>query len=341
MKKLFLFFTLSMMLFLVYGSSPVMAQDIDPVEEEKLKSTKTAETKDGWHFRFKPSSNFNLADNRKVVGQPEGYSMTFGLNLDLGITLFKGKHEWRNTFLINEAITRTPVIDEFIISTDTFKIESMYLYYFYDWFGLYGRLAMDTSMFPSYDVQPAQSTYAITGKDGTIDFLLDDKVKLTGPFAPFTLKEGFGPFFRPLAKEEINLEFLLGLGFWQTWQNGELTVSDDGDTAEIEVKTLQNVYQIGGESINRMWGELWTKRIAYLLAAELMMPFYVDPDVDPTGADRLNVFLNARLDLRFTEWMSIGYELKAIREPMTIEEWQLQNNLLITLSYSLYEHLPY
>ncbi len=325
-------------------SSCLFAQETtaEVVPEEQLKSVKTDTDGDGWHFRVKPSSSFSFNDSRKVVGQPEGYSLTFGLNFESSIILFKGRHEWRNTFILVEAISRTPVIKEFIVTADSLDIESMYLYYFYHWFGLYGRLALNTHILPGLDVRPEQSTYAVTRSGGNIDTLLDDKVRLTDPFQPLTLKEGLGPFFRPLTKEEVNLEFMLGLSFWETFNEGQLAVKDDGGTSEIELITMQNVYQLGAESINRLWGELWEKRISYLAAAELMIPYYMTPDDSglSTG-EKLNVKINGRIDFHLVEWFALSYELKALREPQVLDDWQIQNSILMTLSYSLYKFKAY
>ncbi|RJO66813.1 MAG: hypothetical protein C4523_11265 [Myxococcales bacterium] len=321
---------------------PAAALDAETeVGQEQLKAKLEAEKQpDGWYFRFKPSANASYNNSQSVVGQPTGSTFTFGTALDLLITLRKGDHEWRNTLYITEAISRTPVIDEFIISADDLKFESMYLYYFKEWVGVYGRLALDTSIFPGYDVQPAPTLYAIKRQNGGIDYTLDDKIKLTDPFQPLTLKEGVGPFFRPLAREAVNLEIMLGLGAWQTFANGQLTVDDDGDTPLREIKELENVYQLGAENLYKLWGDLWEKRIGYLVAAEFMMPFVVIPDnPDVSGIDKLNINLNGRIDFRFTAWASLTYELKAIKESQILNAWQVQNNLLLTFSYALDEYV--
>jgi len=264
------------------------------------------------------------------------------LNFESSIILFKGKHEWRNTFILIEAISRTPVIPEFIVTADSLDIESMYLYYFYNWFGLYGRFALNTHILPGLNVSPEQVTYALTRANGNIDSLLDKKIVLTDPFQPLTLKEGLGPFFRPVAQEPVNLEFMLGLSFWQTFDEGQLALKDDSGTSEIELVTLQNVYQLGAESINRLWGELWEKRISYLAAAELMIPYYMTPDDSglSTG-EKLNVKINGRIDFHLVEWFALSYELKATREPQVLVDWQIQNSILMTLSYSLYKFKAY
>ncbi len=326
------------------GTSQAFALEVNAVSPTDLAKQdgekKDEERKDGWHFRLKPALNFSLADNRNVVGRPDGYTLILGVNIDTSVTLFRGKHEWRNTLMIAEAVSRTPLIDEFIISNDQFNFETLYMYYFRKWVGVYGRAAVQSPLFPGRDVQPETVMYAITRKDGRIDLFLDDKIRLHDAFAPLTLKQGLGPFFRPLEKEKVNLEFLLGLGAWETFADGNLTLADKAATKAIEVKFLEDTVQLGFESINRLWGDLWEKRIGYALAAELMAPFYIDPEPkNLDGAERLNVSLSARLDLRLVEWFFLSYQFKALREPQVLDEWQIQNNILLTLSYDLYKHV--
>jgi hypothetical protein len=35
------------------------------------------------------------------------------------------------------------------------------------------------------------------------------------------------------------------------------------------------------------------------------------------------------------EWASLDYELKIMRLPQLVDAWQIQNNLLLTFSYTL------
>ncbi len=312
------------------------AVEADLLPEDKLESTRTDEvSKDGWYFTILPSSTFSFNDNRKVAGQVDGYTLNFGLNFELKIDLYKGKHEWRNLVLLNESISRTPLIDEFFLSADRFFIESMYLYYLLDWFGFYGRALMDTAIFPNYDIQPEKVTYAITWLDGTPTNHLDDKVRLTDFFSPLQLRQGLGPFFRPLKSEKVNLEFLLGLAFREGFMKGDLAVADDDATPERDLTELDDFVQIGGESINRIWGELWDKKINYAAGVQLMMPFYNDPDpAGLSGADLLVLELGTRWSFRFFEWLSLDYEFKAIKDSQIVDEWQIQNNILLNLNYA-------
>jgi len=323
--------------------TPANAQDLGFSEEEiKAVEAKEDKEKDGWYFTVKPSANFTFDDNRNVVGKQDGYSLTFGLKFEADIVLEKGMHEWRTSILLAESLSRSPVIEEFALSNDVFKIESIYLYYFYDWFGVYGRFVLDTEIFEGYDIQATNSVYKIAHLDGTTEQVQGTRKKLTGWFSPLILKQGFGPFFRPLKSEKINLEFLLGMGFVETFVENDLTIKDDDATPEIELKELENVYQIGGESINRVWGELWEKRVSYKAGVELFYSFYNSPDTSGlTGADKLNVELYTRWSFKILEWMSLDYEFKALREPHLSDDWQITNNVLFNFGYNYNAYKAY
>ncbi len=305
-----------------------------PVDEKKMK--------DGWHFRLKPSSSFMFSDSQNVIGQTDGYTLTFALNLDSEATMKKDKHEWRNTLSIAESITRTPVIEEFIIDSDTLKLESMYLYSIYDWFGVYGRFALNSSLFPDYDYQASPVSYLIV-EPGKVHLpMVKDHLKLANSFSPLVLKESAGPFFRPLERDEVNVEIMLGLGSWQNFSDGVRIVKDSDDTPEVDVAILKNLYQVGGENIIKVWGDLLDKKIGYMARSELMMPFYESEEAaDVEGIEKMNVDLSLRVDFRFAEWMSLAYEFSAIREPSQLNEWQVRNMILATFSYALYEYVAF
>ena len=73
-----------------------------------------------------------------------------------------------------------------------------------------------------------------------------------------------------------------------------------------------------------------------------MIPYYVTPDnSDLSTGEKLNVKINGRIDFHLTDWFALSYELKAVREPQVLNDWQIQNNILMTLSYSLYKFKAY
>lgn len=47
--------------------------------------------------------------------------------------------------------------------------------------------------------------------------------------------------------------------------------------------------------------------------------------------------IEAKLAIKLFSWMSLDYGLRVVREPLIIDEYQIQNNLLLNFSYTLFE----
>jgi hypothetical protein len=54
---------------------------------------------------------FNVADNRKVVGQSEGTGVALGTTIDAFVDVNDGAHEWRDALRPSAGASRTPAID--------------------------------------------------------------------------------------------------------------------------------------------------------------------------------------------------------------------------------------
>lgn len=315
--------------------SPVRAEDTSYAPPSEIK--KSDKLEDGWHYKLVLGASISFNDNRKVSGKPDGSTFTLGAKIDSGVTLIAGPHEWRTTLELNEAFSRTPVIQEFIKAADAVKLESIYLYTIYEWFGVYGRFALDTSLFATYDVQADTVTYDIAYTDGSNQRRTADRLKLADSIFPLTLKEAVGPFAKPLKRDEITMEIRLGFGGRHVFAGGTYAVEDKADTPDIEVTELRDVHQAGLEATLAMWGEFWNKRISYKATAEAMMPFINNKQESDNRnvGDLTNIELSLLLSFKLVEWASVDYEFKAIREPQVIRDFQIQNMLLLTFSYTL------
>ncbi len=200
----------------------------------------------GWFPRIAVGLTLSFGDNRSVVGQTDGGTLSFGLKFDAGLDYRRGGHEWRNTLALAEGVTRTPVMPQFIKSADLLSLESIYLYHVTPWFGPFVRASMRTAVFRGADVRPGANTYLIKHVDGTVETKLagdrssfEDPIvsnlALTDPFQPMTLKQSAGPFLRPVESEKVNVEIRAGLGAQETIARDQLAVADDNATPEIEV----------------------------------------------------------------------------------------------------------
>jgi hypothetical protein len=320
-------------------------------EAEQIKADKRTQ---GWIWKLSTGATASFGDNRNTVGQPSGTSFNFGVKLDGAADYNHDKHEFRNLLTLGEGVSRTPILPELIKSADTLSLDSIYLYHFVDWAGLFGRFSLQTSIFQGTDLRPAGITYQIARADGRVDNVggkTDDlnRLLLSSPFRPLLLKQSIGPFARPVTSEKFNLELRLGAGARETIAKNQLAVNDDPKTATIvEVKELSNVNQVGVEFVASIWGDLATKRVSYRVGAEVMVPVAHNPltseeitaltpgsAAQPGAGTLTNIDLGARLSFKLVEWATLDYELKAVRQPQLLNAFQIQNVLLLTFGLVL------
>jgi hypothetical protein len=318
---------------------PAAAEDVDYVVDADVKQGDDTR-RQGWDFTASVGSSISFNDNRKVVGQPDGASWLMGLNFAGAADMLYGKHEWRNSLTIKESFSRTPLIDEFVKSSDELKLESLYIYRFLPpWLGAFGRFALETALLEGEDMRASETLYKVSRLDGTVDEHKGERLLLTDAFQPLKLKESLGLVYTPISGDKISLEARLGFGARHVLADDQFAITDDDATADvIEVTELESFNQAGAEAVLSAWGKLAGKRVTYKVSAEAMTPFLHGdlPAGDDRGAmDLTNIELLAKLSFKLVEWASLDYEFKALREPQLVDEWQLQNNLLLTFSFSL------
>jgi hypothetical protein len=311
----------------------------------------------GWDTRVALGGTLSFANNSNVAGQMDGTSFSLGIKLDAGADFNHVDHEWRNTLALGAAITRTPVIPEFVKTNDSLTFESIYLYHVVDWFGPFARFSLNTAMFPSRDIRTGHAAYSVINPDGTTRALTvpgtdctpaaDGSVpstcrtslSLSDGFRPLTFKQSVGLFVQPLQTDPLTVELRGGVGAQEVIAKNQLAMADDVTTAVIELKQLANANQAGAELALSLWGTLVEKRVVYKANAAAMTPFAhtaLIPGDDRNAFQLTNVQLDAALSFKLVEWASIDYQFKAIRQPQILDAFQIQNALLFTfgLGYS-------
>jgi hypothetical protein len=316
-------------------AAPALGEDVVPDNKKPDEIKK----EDGWTFLLTPGLSVAFADNRSVTGQTDGSTFTLGFNLLSGFDFRSGDHQVRTRLTINEAFSRSPVLEEFAKSTDIFKFESLYLYSILPWLGPYARFSLDASMFEGYDRRALATQWRVTYLDGTTLDRWGYNLRLTDGFQPLTIKESAGFFAKPYDTLECALEFRAGFGGMHGIADGQKAVKDDGGTPMVEVLELQSFDQGGVELGMTLWGEVFDKKVVYKLGAEIMMPvIYALPDGDDRGTlDLTNVDVNATLSFKLLSWMTIDYVFRAMRQPQMVDAFQIQNSLLLTASYAFFQ----
>ncbi len=309
------------------------------VSKDAVKEVKKTE---GWDFLLTTGGSFSFSDNRNTIGQADGSSYTLGVNIIGAANFRSGIHELRNGLNINESFSRTPVIDAFLKANDVLKEESIYLIHFLDWLGPYVDLSLQTSMFESYayNLKPDTVDWDVTMVDGSSKTLQHlRRLRMTDGFQPFRLKETVGVFAKPFTDPRINFEIRLGVGGLHVFANRQFAVSGTAANGDINVNELKTYSEAGAEVGLGLWGELYDKKVSYQLNANFFTPFAYEIRKDKeNGAFNLtNIDISAIISFKLLEWFSVDYQFKAVREPQLLDKFQIQNNILLTASYTFFK----
>ncbi|MFO8071162.1 MAG: DUF3078 domain-containing protein [Polyangia bacterium] len=327
--------------------APEGAPDLIPKDVVDTESDEEVEA--GWHPTLRVSGNLALGHNKGVVGSPDGTNLTLGYMINGKVDYMDEslQHEWKNKLLWQLGYTRTPAFDTMIKNSDVLDLKSAYLYHIPDlsWLGPFAALRMKSQVFPGYDVPVEEKTVTRLDPDGEREPRYDelgnpigdrvydagDKIKLTEPFAPTSLRETVGLFAVPVDEPEIAVDVRAGFGLWETFVRNGYTVADDEDTPELEVQRMEDSVQLGPEVNLEVDGQL-RENVTYGAGVTMMYPIYMNIDSDLEGVELLNAEFDFLLGVKLWEYASLDYNFKAYRVPLVSDAWQIQNTLLLSIT---------
>lgn len=288
----------------------------------------------GWDGTLSLSATFNVVSNSSVVGQPEGESFLGGGALRGGLDYVVGPHEWRNTLLLQQSWAKTDAIDEWLKNNDLLELESLYHYYIIDWAGAFGRLNLQTSIFEAEQVTAEPITYI--GPDGTP--LVADRLALADAFEPLTINESIGAFLAPVRSTPLNVRVRVGAGGRHTLASDVVVLAPDPNPdGSVPYVVLQDVHQAGLELFGGVDGVLMEKRLTYKAGLSVLLPFLNNDPLERGVGELTRIGATAGLSTSVFDWLSLNYEFKAINDPQLLDEWQVQNSLLLSFNYTLIE----
>jgi len=369
-KKPLPFPTWILALCLSFLSGSALAQNDPNAIPESTAEMSTGTDETGWHPLLKASANFALGHTDGVPGTVDGLSMNFGylINAGLGFLNDTKEHEWSNTLALQLSYSKTPVVDRLLKSLDTIDFKSSYLYHIkaVPWLGPFVSFRLTTPMLPGYDARatdtnilrlrndeeltPGQydATALIDGDGNVVDadnprvstMPANRQINLTGAFAPLTLKEAVGLFAMPVNKPEAKLDIRVGLGAWETFVRDGYFIDDNADTADVlELRRLQDAVQIGPELGIGLTGTV-RQIVTYGLNAQFMQPFYHNANTDLSGIELMNMEFGALVGIKVAEWLSVDYSFSAVKQPLLVDQWQIINGLLVSLTFNIVGDAP-
>ncbi len=318
----------------------------------------------GWHPSLKGAINFALGHSKNTPGNPDGLSLQFGYLIGgkLDYLSAKKRHEWANSLDLELQYGMTPVVEHVLIkSADNIDFRSAYFYHptKLPWLGPFVSFRLSAPMLPA-DAVYADPKNVLHLKVGETENVVDgapvdangdpisaeraydsgDRIPLTGAFAPLTLRESIGVFAVPIDKPVFKFDARLGFGAWETFVRDGYFVEDNADTADIlELRQMQDSVQIGPELGMIMSGAA-KEYLTYKASALFMQPIYESTDNKLKGIDLMNMEFEVGLGFKITKYIAINYSFKAYKQPLIIDDWQIQNNLLFSVGFAVPEPPP-
>lgn len=307
----------------------------------------------GWDGSLVLGASISLSSSRSVVGQVDGETISLTGQLTGGLDYIKGWHEWRNTLKLAETSAKTPGIDRFVKTNDLLSLDSIYLMHIpklKGWFGPYARFQAQTALFPTEDVRSSTVFYTLDG-GGDVPGGPNPRsnVRLADSFSPTSFRETLGAFAKPYTKPKLMVEFKVGFQGKQTIVRGDtFSVKEVKAGAqevngvlfdEVVLNPITDVYQGGPAAGMLLKGQVYGKKITYFFDIEAMIPVLNNKldTSEKSSVELTNVIIDAGVSVKVFSWMSLDYTFRLLRDPQLVDATQIQNNVLLTFAYTLFD----
>ncbi|HEX5749334.1 MAG TPA: hypothetical protein VFZ09_24100 [Archangium sp.] len=296
----------------------------------------TGEEPRGWRGGVTWGATLNLIQSGDVVGQADAFTVLVGTSLAGQATYVRGPHALSNSLQLELAWARTPAAAELVKSNDVLRAESLYAYRVLDWTGPYAQWGLLTHLLPAEDVRPVELPYRIERRDGTVERLVQSRLRLSPGLSPLTLEESAGWSVRPVGSPGLTWDVRLGAGARQTLlREGTLVMLEREDTPEVDALEVGPVFQAGLALATRMRGGLEEGRLGYELGASALLPLVSNGAAGLTPLERVRLVLDARANVGILSWLTLSYQLLVVHDREFVRAVQTQNNLLLRFQYSL------
>lgn len=293
----------------------------------------------GWSKNANLGVNLSFTSSESVVGQADGSSQTYGLNLKGGLNHVTDKDEWRNTLTVNAATTRTPNVPRYIKSSDDLKLDSIYLYSLpsHPDVGPYVRGEASAPMFKGETVQATPQTFRVSRQGQADHVFTASSLRLTDGFKPLATKEGVGFFWKALQKENLKVEARAGFAALQIDADGQLVLAGPNAAGELQVNELRDVSQAGLELALSAKGKIDDKT-SYEAGVEAMTPFVNNKVAGDkrSSTELTNVDGFAKLTSNITSWAAFSYDYKLKIQPQLQIRAQQIHMLVLNVNYNLF-----
>ncbi len=351
----------------VQGDSTITIDADDVLQDQTVeKSVRDSFSRaDGWYPKLHIGGTAQLNYNKDVDGVDDGIAFTFGLVINAAADRVwdfgdSGKLEWQNKLDIEDAMTKTPTLDDFVKSKDKFDFETKLLYRVpnVEWLAPFLSFRLQTSLFPSKYISDKDITLRYYDKNTDIDGKLDthneenrtgllgtreleaqDGYKLTDSGNPLVLTEKLGIIFDAYQSTPFNASFQVSVAGQELVVTGEdqyVAFDDDSDDAYYDVRKLISTNALGLDFTAKFNGVL-VERFNWEAFGRLYYPFIVDEDHGLDGADLIHAEIGAKVSVKISDWGSFDYTLEVKRDPFVTTLWQISTNVLFTVGFDIFK----
>lgn len=294
----------------------------------------------GWTNKMSASANISLNSSENVVGQTDGSSQKYEGKIEGKFYYKNNREEYRQDVKYVGATTQTPSLPSFVKSDDKFTYEFLYLKSLESRpnLGPYGKLSLSTPFFKGEDVQAEAKTYVNTTT--TDNYGVKNSHLLTDAFKPLTLKAAVGLFAKVIERENTKFEVRAGLGAQSIYAKNQLIVKDDEATANIiELEQLDDFDQVGVE-YGFLYSGKWNENSDYTVKADFLSPVGKKIEAGKQCADcsefeLTNIDFTFAFGTKLNSWAKLTYEYKASKQPELLNQFQIQNGLVLAITYNV------
>jgi hypothetical protein len=287
------------------------------IESRKIKN---------WSIFSALYGSFTLNRANDVTSKEKRTSMAFVAQFDYNIKYSTPRHYFLARGLMEEGWNMQRKQSTFRSYLDNIRLKNLYVFYFFNWLGCYGRFFVETDLFRTTIFYDEPKTITLYDEEGKLreKRIYVNKFIASPNFSPLILKEGIGINLLLIKSLRANFNVRFGMGFRQNI-NWKLYAQDEQDETIFYRKS--SAFLRGPEAA--FIGNLRVLR-NMMITSELDILF-------PSGTNKELVYdWENNLNLRLSKNISIDYTFRFKRDPSIVSYVQTEQILLLRYSYILF-----
>lgn len=278
-----------------------------------------------WNLVVGGDLSFN--SNRNVLGNPDGESYSFRAFLDGKLNFSIGDNPLLFQLQIEEGQTKTLDLP-WQKNRDRVDLDGLYVHELSELFGAYGRFGGETNFFVGQEFFEQPQDVIIQDPAGrTLERRNRVRaLQLSPAFGLTQLKEGVGVNVRIPKTVFSETTFRLGVGARHRVTRDLVERFDDPTTEALEFRRIAPANQLGIEATVLGLFRI-TRWVIVNLELDTLVPFG-----NPLG---VVVDADATLSVKATQYLSLNYVIRYLRDPTILTDYQLEQDILLRFSLAL------